>query len=122
MSNETENQQQDSTGAESGAGGDDLQNALAGPETEFVANQEKKPATTQLLYLLLLVAVGGGGMYYMYKRQGPAAAQAASSPESAKAAQTINTFLTSGPNGIKAMQSMLRDTEKVVKQFLEYPS
>src|SRR5438105_1446016 len=122
MSNETENQQQDSQAQESGAGSEDLQNALSAPETEFVASEEKKPATTQLLYLLLLLAVGGGGMYYMYKRQGPASAQAASTPESAKAAETINTFLTSGPNGIKAMQSMLRDTEKVVKQFLEYPS
>src|SRR5437762_8040383 len=108
MSNEvqTDEQQQDQ-----GSGGEDLQSALAGPETEFVSNEEKKPATTQLLYLLLLLAVGGGGMYYMYKRQGPASAQAASSPEAAKAAETINTFLTSGPNGIKAMQSMLRDTE-----------
>src|SRR5205814_2865727 len=67
------------------------------------------------------LAVGGGGMYYMYKRQGPNTA-AASTPEAAKAAETINTFLTSGPSGIKAMQDMLKDTEKVVKQFLDYSS
>jgi hypothetical protein len=119
MSNEVQNndqQQQDQN-----AGGEDLQSALSGGETEFVATDEKKPATTQLLYLLLLIAVGGGGMYYMYKRQGPDSA-AASTPEAAKAAQTINTFLTSGPGGIQAMKDMLKDTEKVVKQFLDYPS
>jgi hypothetical protein len=98
-----------------------LQSALSGGETEFVAGDEKKPATTQLLYLLLLIAVGGGGMYYMYKRQGPASASA-STPEVAKATETVNTFLSSGPNNIKAMQMMLKDTEKFVKQFLEYPS
>src|SRR5678815_2075191 len=58
----------------------------------------------------------------MYMRQGPAIAAAASTPEAQKAEQTINTFLTSGPDGIKMMHSMLKDTEKVVKQFLEYPS
>ena len=127
MSSEAPNMQQEQQDGGSSANGgeagsEDLQDALAGGETEFVATDEKKPATTQLLYLLLLVAVGGGGMYYMYKRQGPASAQAASTPEAAKAAETIKTFLTSGPSGIKAMQDMLKDTEKVVKQFLEYPS
>jgi hypothetical protein len=103
------------------AGSEDLQSALSGPETEFVAGEEKKPAMTQLLYLLLLLAVGGGGMYYMYKRQGPASASA-STPEAAKAAETVKTFLSSGPDNIKAMQMMLKDTEKFVKQFNEYPS
>ena len=119
MSNETENNEQQEQQEQSS--GEDLQSALAGGETEFVAGEEKKPAMQQLLYLLLLVAIGGGGMYYMYKRQGPANA-AAAPPEVAKAAQTVNTFLTSGPSNIKAMQDMLRDTEKFVKQFLDYPS
>ena len=118
MSNEAENNAQEQSQESSG---DDLQSALAGGETEFVASDEKKPATTQLLYLILLLAVGGGGMYYMYKRQGPATASA-STPEAAKAAETVNTFLSSGPSNIKAMQMMLKDTEKFVKQFLEYPS
>ena len=118
MSNEAENNAQEQSQESSG---DDLQSALAGGETEFVASDEKKPATTQLLYLLLVLAVGGGGMYYMYKRQGPATATA-STPEAAKAAETVNTFLSSGPSNIKAMQMMLKDTEKFVKQFLEYPS
>jgi len=118
MSNEAENNAQEQTEQ---SGGEDLQSALSGGETEFVASDEKKPATQQLLYFLLLLAVAGGGMYYMYKRQGPASASA-STPEAAKATQTVNQFLSSGPDNIKAMQMMLKDTEKFVKQFLEYPS
>ena len=122
MSNEHEHQQSNGSDA-NGAGGDDLAAQLsAGGETEFVATEEKKSATQGLMYLLLLVAIGGGGTYFMYKRQGPATAQAATNPEAQKAEETINTFLTSGPDGIKMMHSMLRDTEKVVKQFLDYPS
>ncbi len=109
--------------AEQGAGGEDLSSALgSGGDTEFVATEEKKPVVSQgMLYLLLLIAIGGGGTYFMYKRSGPAPAAAASA-ESAKAQETIDTFLTSGPNGIKMMQEMLKNTEKVVQQFLDYPS
>ncbi|HYO10843.1 MAG TPA: hypothetical protein VER17_17900 [Tepidisphaeraceae bacterium] len=106
-----------------GAGDGDLTAALAaGTDAEFVATEEKKPVVTPgMLYLLLLVAVGGGGTYYMYHRQGPASAQAATA-ESQKAKQTIDTFLASGPGGMKMMESMLKDTEKVVQQFNDYPS
>lgn len=116
MSESENNATQDS------ASGDDLAGALSAPETEFVATQEKKPVVSQgMLYVLLLIAVGGGGTYFMAKKQGPAPASAAS-VETAKAQETIDTFLTSGPGGIKMMEEMLRNTEKVVKQFLDYPS
>ena len=120
MSAELEKQQQSDTSG--GGAGDDLASALAGGETEFVATEEKKSNTQGLMFLLLLVVIGGGATYFMYKRQGPAAAQAAVNPEAKKAEQTVNTFLASGPDGIKMMQTMLKDTEKVVKQFLDYPS
>jgi hypothetical protein len=112
-------QDQSSTG-----GSEDLASQLGGGgETEFVVSGDEKKSPAQgLMYLLLLLAIGGGGMYFMYKRQGPATAAAAATPEVQKAEQTINTFLTSGPDGIKMMHSMLKDTEKVVKQFLDYPS
>ena len=74
-----------------------------------------------MLYLLLLIVIGGGGTYLMYQRQGPASASAATA-EAAKAQKTIDNFLTSGPNGMKMMQEMLHNTEKIVQQFLEYPS
>jgi hypothetical protein len=108
-----------------GAGaGEDLSAALAGGETEFVATEEKKPVVTQgMMYLLLLLAVGGGGTYYMYQRSGgPSSAAAATTAETAKAQQTITTFLASGSQGMKNMESMLKDTEKVVQQFNDYPS
>jgi hypothetical protein len=118
----TENENQQSSDASGGAGSEDLASQLAGGETEFVATEEKKSHVQGLMYLLLLVAIGGGGTYFMYKRQGPATAAAATTVEAQKAEETINTFLTSGPDGIKMMHNMLKDTEKVVKQFLDYPS
>ena len=104
------------------SGGEDLSSALNTGETEFVVAEQPKPALNQsLLYLLLLIVIGGGGTYVMYKRSGPSAASAAS-VETAQAQQTINNFLTTGPNGIKAMQETLHNTEKIVQQFLDYPS
>src|SRR5689334_9480062 len=123
MSSTNDNQMMDAVPEPGAGGGEDLSDALAGGETEFVASDEsKKPGSQQFLILALLLAVAGGGMWFMYKRQGPATARAASTPEAAKAAETIKTFLNNGPGGIKAMQNMLKDTEKVVKQFLDYPS
>ena len=117
MSETENNQSQDQAST-----GEDLTNQLSGGETEFVATEEKKPVVSQgMLYMLLLIAIGGGGTYFMYKRQGPQQA-ATASVETAKAQETIDTFLTSGPGGIKMMEEMLRNTEKVVKQFLDYPS
>src|SRR5215207_3514990 len=120
MSMEPSTQHENGNGGD--AGGGDLSSQLAGGDTEFIATEEKKPATQGLIFLAVLVLVGVGGTYFMYTRQGPATAAAAATPEAQKAEKTINTFLTSGPDGIKSMHSMLKDTEKVVKQFLEYPS
>src|SRR5947207_9482289 len=118
MSNEMEN-----TGSEQQNPSEELNSALATGDTEFVATEEKKPIINQgMLYLLLLLAIGGGGTYFMYKKSGPESAAAAATPETAKAQQTIDTFLNDGPNGIKTMEKMLRSTEKVVQQFLEYPT
>jgi hypothetical protein len=120
MSSENQNTQNESSSSD-GAG--DLSASLSGGETEFVISDEKKAGTPPWMYLLLLAAVAGGGGYFMYQRSGPASAEASLvTPEAAAAEQTINTFLTSGPDGIKMMQNMLKDTEKVVQQFLDYPS
>jgi hypothetical protein len=107
---------------EQSSGGEELSDALAGSDSEFVTAQEAKPTLNQgLLYLLLVVAIGGGGTYLMYKRQGPATAAAASA-QTVQSQQTINNFLTTGPNGIKMMEEMLHNTQKIVQQFLDYPS
>ena len=113
-------QQQNNGGGDNGSGGGtgdagaDLQSQISGggAETEFVVSEEKKPATQGLIFLAVLVVVGIGGTYFMYQRQGPSAAVAAT-PEAQKAEATINTFLTSGPDGIKMMQTMLKDRFKL---------
>src|SRR5687767_4167869 len=109
MSEKQENMQDQDQGA-------DLNNALSAGETEFVATDEKKPVVTQgMLYLLALVAIGGGGTWFMYKKQSPSAASAAS-VETAQAQQTIDNFLSTGPQGIKLMQEMLHNTEEIVQE------
>ena len=116
MSTETQNTEPQ----EQGAG--ELTDALSGGETEFVASEPQKQLLSQgMLYLLLLLAVGGGGTYYMYKKQSPSAASAASA-ETAAAQQTIDNFLNTGPQGIKMMQEMLHNTQKIVDEFNHYPS
>src|SRR5678816_4030925 len=108
MSETQENTQQQDPGS-------DLSNTLAAGESEFVATEEKKPVVTQgMLYLLALIAIGGGGTWYMYKRQTPSAA-AAATVETQQAQQTIDNFLSTGPQGIKMMQEMLQNTEAIVK-------
>jgi hypothetical protein len=42
--------------------------------------------------------------------------------QAAAAHQSIDSFLQSGQGGIKMMQQLLQSTEKVVRQFLQYPS
>ena len=116
MSEENMNDQQGD-----GSTGADLASSLSGGETEFVSAADEKKPQNPLLYLLLVAALAGGGGFMWYKRQGPASAQAAN-PEAAIAAKTINEFLSSGPGGIQKMQEMLKDTEKVVQQFQEYPT
>jgi hypothetical protein len=113
----------DNTQAQGEESSEQLADALGGSETSFVVGgDEKKAVTNPVIYLALVAVLGGAGLWYMYKRQGPSSAEAAATPEAAKAEETINTFLTSGPSGIKVMQEMMRNTEKVVQQFLDYPS
>jgi hypothetical protein len=97
----------------------ELSAALAAGDGEFVTAEAPKPAANQTLIIAMVLSLIGGGVYLLYKRQ-PAAA--AASVETAQAQATINNFLTSGPSGIKAMEEMLHNTEKIVQQFLEYPS
>jgi hypothetical protein len=105
--------------ADESAGAGDLSEALAG-ESEFVVPEEKKPSLNRsTLVLILLVVLGGGGLYFMHLRTGPKAAAAAEAQEASK---TIATFLSGGDGSIKLMEKALRDTELVVKRFVEYPS
>lgn len=68
-----------------------------------------------------LVLAGLAGVYFMHLKTGPKTATAAA-PDAVAAKTTINTFLTTGGTNVKLMEKMLRSTEKVVQQFLAYPS
>lgn len=99
----------------------ELNSALTESETEFVTEQ-KKPLNKSAFIMFGLVVLGIGGMYFMHLRSGPKAANAASVAEVAAADTTIKEFLDSKGENIRLMETMLSSTEKVVQQFLNYPS
>jgi hypothetical protein len=96
--------------------------AGGGGDGEFVIEGEKKPTSQSTLLLFGLILVGAGVVYFMYLRGGPDAATAAANAEAEQAKQTISQFLDGGEKNMIAMQQMLKDTEKVVGQFRQYPS
>src|SRR5688500_1008482 len=109
---------QDASAADSG---EDLNNALSSNgETEFVGDTEAPKKNSTMVVVGLLVAALGGG-FLLYKRGGPDAAEAAAAPED-QTTQVVSSFLDGGGKNVEMMQKMLRDTEKVVQQFLNYPS
>ena len=81
---------------------------------------EKKPSKWRGSQVLIgLIGLGLAGTYFMYVKTGPASASAM--PATA-AHKSVNDFLTAGPANIKTMEKMLKNTEKVVQQFLAYPA
>ncbi|MFI5380133.1 MAG: hypothetical protein ACHRHE_12610 [Tepidisphaerales bacterium] len=112
--NENANANVDESAAEEFPGGEET------IETGFEAVAEHSPQKSALLLLLLIVLVGGGGIYFMHVKSGPTPAQA--SPESRDAQQTVSEFLTDGGKNISQMKDTLRNTEKVVQGFLQYPT
>jgi hypothetical protein len=105
-------------GSSTGVDGDE---SAATSEGGFViGGEEKKPLNKTTLILFLAVALGGGGLYLMHLRAGPDAAMAAAS--NSKEQQAVTTFLNGGADNMKKMQSLLQNTERVVQQFLAYPS
>jgi len=101
---------------------DDLNQALSedGGSESYVVTEEKKPLNRTTLVLFLVVALGGGALYLMHLRTGPKSAEAA--PQTVQANQTITQFLSGGNTNLKTMEQMLRNTQKIVQQFLAYPS
>jgi hypothetical protein len=106
----------------------DVQSALAGEgegeDLAFVVAEPRKQISRSTVIMFAVFMLAGGGFWYMHKRAGgPASAEAAASPDATRATQTINQFLAgTGSSNMRSMQAMLRDTEKVVQQFLAYPS
>lgn len=107
----------DSTESESG---NSLANALqGGEETEFVTSVPAKQVSHGAIVMGLVLLACGAGTYFMYMRSGPRSA--ASEPEAAAAANTINQFLSSGSDNVREMKDLLASTERVVQKFLAYP-
>ncbi len=99
----------------------DLSAALSGSEAAFVTGESSKPPSTQYIILGGLLILAPIVIWIMYNRKGPASASAAVAKPPA-AVQTVRTFLNSGPSGIKVMREMLQSTEKIVQEFLKYPT
>jgi len=90
-------------------------------DASFVGSAEPRKLNKTTLVLLLVAVVGGAGLYFMHLRSGPKVASAAAK-QSADAGKAISQFLSGGESNIKAMEELLRNTEKVVQKFLAYPS
>jgi len=101
-------------------GAAELNEALAESESGFVVEQ-KQSVSRGTLALFGVIIAAMGGLYFMHLRNGPSSAEAATA-ETQAANETISQFLTSGDQNIKKMQALIRDTEKIVAQFLQYPS
>lgn len=84
--------------------------------------EEKKPLNRSTVVTFVVLVIGAAGVWFMYHRTGPQSVNAAASKETAEAKKTINTFLSGGDSNIQVMETMLRNTQKIVEQFLSYPS
>ncbi len=104
-------------GADGGAG-DGADGAEGG---EFAAPAERPGANRSTLLLGGLLLIGACAVYFLYIKGGPSSAEAAGD-DAATASATISQFLSAGGENIKLMETMLRGTEKVVRQFQAYPS
>jgi hypothetical protein len=110
---------------QSSGDGDQLASALSSGDmgdANFVVETTSKAPAKSTIALFLVLVVGAGSVYFMYRRTGPQSASAAASKETTEAKKTISTFLSGKESNIKAMESMLKNTQMVVQQFLAYPS
>jgi hypothetical protein len=89
---------------------------------EFVEEAPKSSLNRTTLVMFGVVALGAAGVWFMYKRSGPATAAAGLVKEQQQAKQTINSFLGNNGESIRTMEQLLKNTERVVQQFLAYPS
>jgi len=112
---ETQDQSQGGDGGASNA-----QEALNDADPAFISGDtgKKGPPKSALLLVGLLV-LGAGVVYFVYFHNGPSSAQGGAS--SREAGATIDQFLKVDSGNIILMKQTLKDSEKVVDQFLSYP-
>ena len=117
--NEQGQQDQGVTGEEGAiAGGEDLNGMLNAQDTTFVTD-EKKPLSKGTLVMAGILLACGAGTYVMYTRSAPD--NKAPTAEAASAKATIGSFLNKDAGDVTKMKNMLKDTEKVVQQFISSP-
>jgi hypothetical protein len=104
------------------AASEELLDSLNGGDENLVVEEQKAPLSRGTLVMFVILVVGAGGLYFMYRQTGPKSAGAAVAQETATAHQTISTFLSGGDVSVKSMEKLLRNTEKIVQQFVKYPS
>jgi hypothetical protein len=103
------------------AGGEQSADGYTGSESVVVS--ESRPSMNGgTLAMFAVLIVGAAGLYLMYRQAGPKSASASIAPQTVEANKTISKFLSGGDANIKSMETLIRNTEKVVAQFLAYPS
>ncbi len=115
-----DNQEYAAGSGQSADPGDELASAMKDSSGEFIAPEARTPLSRGGVLMFALLVVGVAGTYLMYLRSGPKSATAAT--VSADASRTIDQFLGDGSARMQSMERMLRQTEKVVEQFVNYPS
>jgi hypothetical protein len=90
-------------------------------DTGIVA-ETARPRNSTTLFLVVLLLIGGGAVLLMRMKAGPSATAAAPTPQAATAKATISQFLSDGGQSLNAMRELLKNTEKVVQQFMKFPS
>lgn len=114
----------DQQDGQAGGGGGDLNDVLAEGDSQFMTGEgaAKKPQGAQTMALFGLIAIAAGVVYFMYFKNGPASAEAsAADVASTQTAANVTEFLASGEQHMKLMREMLKDTDKVVERFHQYP-
>ena len=109
---------QDAQGqGDSEGGGEESYDSELG-DSSFVVGETKRPISKMTVIMFVIILCAKAGMYYMYKRTTASKADAAD----AKSTQVIKQFMSDKEKNFSIMQKMIKDTESVVNQFMNYPS
>lgn len=90
-------------------------------EPEFVSESSHHGRNATMVLATLLMA-GAGAVWFMRVKAGPASAAAAPTAQAASAEKMFNEVIQDGGQSLTSMRTMLKDTEKLVQEFLNYPS
>jgi hypothetical protein len=93
-----------------------------GSESDFIADESRKPLNRNMIMLVMFVAIGAGGTWFMYQRTGgpSAASAAAADPAVATAEAAVTDFMKGGRNNITLLRKLLDGTAKIIDQFRDY--